>query len=83
VLTGIGAYLSLRRKSKRELSDFFSLAAWLIFREVVVTGCFGWQFNFDYQVTMLIVSWALGWAMIVLSGGFGCRPSWQRRSTWS
>jgi uncharacterized membrane protein len=38
-----------------------------MFREVVVTRCFGGQFNFDYQVTMLIVSWALGWAMIVLS----------------
>jgi uncharacterized membrane protein len=25
------------------------------------------QFNFDYRVTLLIVLWALGWAMIVLS----------------
>jgi uncharacterized membrane protein len=33
----------------------------------VVTRCFGWQLNFDYHVTMLIVLWALGWAMIVLS----------------
>jgi len=32
-----------------------------------VTRCFGWQFNFDYHLTMLIVLWALGWAMIVLS----------------
>jgi uncharacterized membrane protein len=34
---------------------------------VVVTHRFGWQLNFDYHVTMLIVLWALGWAMIVLS----------------
>jgi uncharacterized membrane protein len=63
-----GAYLSLRRKSKRELSRFlFTRALWLIFLEGVVTRCFGWQLNFDYHVTMLIVLWALGWAMIVLS----------------
>src|SRR5580692_10997858 len=68
LLTGTGAYLSLRRKSKRELSRFlFTRGLWLIFLEVVVTRCLGWQFNFDYRVTMLIVLWALGWAMIVLS----------------
>ena len=68
LLTGTGAYLSLRRKSKSELSRFlFTRGLWLIFLEVVVTRCLGWQFNFDYHVTMLIVLWALGWAMIVLS----------------
>jgi uncharacterized membrane protein len=34
---------------------------------VVITRCFGFQFNFDYHLTMLTVLWALGWAMIVLS----------------
>jgi uncharacterized membrane protein len=59
----------LGRKSKGELSRFlFTRGLWLIFLEVVVTRCLGWQFNFDYHVTMLIVLWALGWAMIVLSG---------------
>jgi len=68
LLTGTGAYLSLRRKSKRELSEFlFTRGLWLIFLEVVVTRCFGLQFNFDYHLTMLLVLWALGWAMIVLS----------------
>jgi uncharacterized membrane protein len=68
LLTGTGAYLSLRRKSKSELSRFlFTRGLWLIFLELTVTRCLGWQFNFDYQVTMLIVLWALGWAMIVLS----------------
>ena len=67
LLTGTGAYLSLRKKSKRELSRFlFTRGLWLIFLELVVVRCFGWQFNFDYRVTILNVLWALGWAMIVL-----------------
>jgi Predicted membrane protein len=40
---------------------------WLIFLEVVIVRCFAYQFNFDYRVTMLLVLWALGWAMITLS----------------
>src|SRR5271169_3034036 len=68
LLTGTGAYLSLRKKSKRELSRFlFTRGLWLIFLEVTVTRCLGWQFNFDYHMTLLLVLWALGWAMIVLS----------------
>ncbi len=68
LLTGTGAYLSLRKKTKRELSRFlFTRGLWLIFLELTVTRCLGWQFNFDYHVTILIVLWALGWAMIVLS----------------
>jgi uncharacterized membrane protein len=68
LLTGTGAYLSLRRKSRRELSTFLvTRGLWLIFLELVVFRCFGWQFNFDYHVTVLNVLWALGWAMIVLS----------------
>ena len=69
LLTGTGAYLSLRKKSRRVLSWFlFTRGLWLIFLEIVVTRCLGWQFNFDYHVLFLIVLWALGWAMIVLSG---------------
>jgi uncharacterized membrane protein len=69
LLTGTGAYLSLRQKSKGELSGFlFTRGLWLIFLEIVVVRCLGWQFNFDYRVMMLNVLWALGWAMIVLSG---------------
>ena len=68
LLTGTGAYLSLRKKSKSELSRFlFTRGLWLIFLELTVTRCLGWQFNFDYHVTLLLVLWALGWAMIVLS----------------
>src|SRR6202789_1336969 len=69
LLTGTGAYLSLKRKSKRELSGFlFTRGLWLIFLELTVVRCLGWQFNFNYHLTFLIVLWALGWAMIVLSG---------------
>jgi uncharacterized membrane protein len=68
LLTGTGAYLSLRRKSKRELSRFlWTRGLWLIFLDVVVLRCLAMQFNFDFQVTMLLVLWALGWAMIALS----------------
>jgi uncharacterized membrane protein len=68
LLTGTGAYLSLRRKSKRELSWFlFTRGLWLIFLEFVVVRCLGWQFNFDYHLVILNVLWALGWAMITLS----------------
>ncbi|MGC1962022.1 MAG: heparan-alpha-glucosaminide N-acetyltransferase domain-containing protein, partial [Candidatus Sulfotelmatobacter sp.] len=68
LLTGTGAYLSLRRKTKRELSRFlFTRGLWLIFLEVVVVRSLGWQFNFDYHLTLLNVLWALGWAMITLS----------------
>ena len=68
LLTGTGAYLSLRKKSKRQLSRFlFTRGLWLIFLELTLFRCLGLQFNFDYHVTLLNVLWALGWAMIVLS----------------
>jgi len=68
LLTGTGAYLSLRKQSQAQLSRFlFTRGLWLIFLELVVVRCLGWQFNFDYRLTLLIVLWALGWSMIVLS----------------
>jgi uncharacterized membrane protein len=68
LLTGTGAYLSLRRKSKRQLSQFlFARGLWLIFLELTLFRCLGFQFNFDYNMTLLNVLWALGWAMIALS----------------
>ena len=68
LLTGTGAYLSRRRKSPGELSRFLlTRGLWLIVLEVVLVRCFAYQFNVDYRVTMLLVLWALGWAMITLS----------------
>ncbi len=68
LLTGTGAFLALRQKSRAELSRFlFTRGLWLIALELTVMRCLGYQFNFDYHVTFLIVLWALGWSMIVLA----------------
>src|SRR3984957_17658478 len=56
LLTGTGAYLELGRKTKGELSRFlFTRGLWLIFLELTVIRCLGWQFNFDYHLTLLLV----------------------------
>ena len=68
LLTGTGAYLSLRRKSVSELSRFlFTRGIWLIVLDAVVMRCLAYQFNVDFHTTLLIVLWALGWSMIALS----------------
>jgi uncharacterized membrane protein len=68
LLTGTGAFLSLRRKTTGELSRYLlTRGLWLIVLEVALARCLSYQFNFDYRVTMLLVLWALGWAMIALS----------------
>jgi uncharacterized membrane protein len=69
LLTGTGAFLALRRKSKPELSRFLvARGLWLLVLDLGVVRCLGLQFNFDYRVSILLVLWALGWAMIVLAG---------------
>ena len=66
LLTGTGAFLSQRRWPARNLSRFLiTRGAWLVFLELTVFR-FAYQFNVDYRVTMLLVIWALGWAMITL-----------------
>ena len=68
LLTGTGAFLSLRKRTKSELSRFlFTRGLWLIFLELTLFRCLALQFNFDYHITIVNVLWALGWAMIVLS----------------
>jgi uncharacterized membrane protein len=77
LLTGTGAYLSLRKQTQAQLSHFlFTRGLWLIFLELVMVRCLGWQFNFDYRLTLLIVLWALGWSMIVLSALIYVPASW-------
>ncbi len=67
LLTGTGAYLSLKKKTTAELSRYlFTRGVWLIVLEATVMR-FAYQFNVDYRVTFLIVIWALGWAMITLA----------------
>ncbi|HEX7137573.1 MAG TPA: heparan-alpha-glucosaminide N-acetyltransferase domain-containing protein, partial [Vicinamibacterales bacterium] len=66
-LTGTGAYLAGRRRSVGDLSQFLIVrGVWLILLELTVLRCLGYQFNFDYRVTMLVILWALGWSMITL-----------------
>jgi uncharacterized membrane protein len=68
LLAGTGAYLALRRRTRPELSRFLATRGlWLVFLEVVLIRCLGYQFNFDYRLTLLLVLWALGWSMIVLA----------------
>src|SRR6476661_679856 len=68
LLTGTGAFLSLRKRPVGALSRYlFTRGLWLIVLEVVVMRCLSYQFNADYRLTMLIVLWALGWSMIVLA----------------
>lgn len=67
LLAGTSASLTLKRMSKAALSRFLlTRGLWLIFLDTVVMR-FALQFNVDYHVTLLIVLWALGWAMIVLA----------------
>jgi uncharacterized membrane protein len=67
LLTGTGARLALRRRTTGELSRFLILRGiWLIALDLVIARCLAYQFNADFRVTMLLVLWALGWAMITL-----------------
>jgi uncharacterized membrane protein len=67
LLVGTGARLALRRRSVAELSRFLIVrGAWMILLDLVLARCLIYQFNVDYRVTMLLVLWALGWAMIAL-----------------
>jgi len=68
LLAGTSAYLAGRARSRHQRSrQLFVRGLWLILLETVVLRCLAWQFNFDFKLTMLVVLWALGWAMIALS----------------
>jgi len=68
LLTGTSAALTLGRRSVRELSRLLAArGVWLIVLELTVVRCFGYQFNVDYRMTMLVVLWTLGWSMIALA----------------
>jgi uncharacterized membrane protein len=68
LLMGTGAYLAGRRRSRGELSWFLlTRGLWLILLELVLARWFVYQFNFDFRVTMLLVLWALGCALVTLA----------------
>jgi len=67
LLTGTGAYLGRRSRTTSQLSTFLlTRGLWLVVLELTI-GRFLWQFNIDYQVTIITVLWALGWSMVVLA----------------
>jgi uncharacterized membrane protein len=68
LLTGTGAYLLSRRIGTSALSRFLvTRGLWLIVLETVILRCLGYQFNFDFRVTLFFILWAIGWSMIVLA----------------
>jgi uncharacterized membrane protein len=68
LLAGTGAFLALRRQSPAAVSRFlWTRGVWLIVVEFTLFKWFGIQFNFDYQLTVVTVLWALGWSMVVLA----------------
>ena len=67
LLSGTSAFIAGQRKTKKELSVFLlTRGAWLIFLELTIIG-FGWSFHFDLHSYGLLVIWALGASMLVLS----------------
>jgi uncharacterized membrane protein len=67
LLTGTGAGLAGNSKSPSQLSRYLiTRGLLLIVLELTLLRGLAYQFNFDYQVTLLLVIWALGWAMIFL-----------------
>jgi uncharacterized membrane protein len=68
-LAGIGVYLAVRKKPKRELSYFLiTRGLWLIFLELTLLTWFGWDFNIHLRSWVFATLWSLGWSMIVLAG---------------
>jgi uncharacterized membrane protein len=67
-LAGTAAYLSGRRKSRRELSTFlFTRGLWLIVLELTVINFSMW-FDPTFSFMVLQVIWAIGVSLVVLSG---------------
>lgn len=66
-LAGVGAALAMSRgKSKRQISRFLlTRGLWLVFLEITLIH-FAWQFDLRFP-QILIVIWALGWSMVILS----------------
>jgi uncharacterized membrane protein len=75
LLTGTGAWFASRHRSPGDLAWLLlTRGAWLLVLDAVVLRCLGFQFNFDYHVTILNVLWAIGWSMIALSALVRLRP---------
>ncbi|MEO5564256.1 MAG: heparan-alpha-glucosaminide N-acetyltransferase domain-containing protein [Chitinophagaceae bacterium] len=65
-LSGISAYISGQKKTKRELSAFLiKRGLWMIVVELVFIS-FSWSFDVTYSGFFLQVIWAIGWSMMIL-----------------
>ncbi|RFM28211.1 DUF1624 domain-containing protein [Deminuibacter soli] len=66
-LSGVSAFLSGQRKTKKEQSGFLlKRGIWLLFVEIFLIT-FAIAFNPDWSFVLLQVIWAIGWSMIVLA----------------
>lgn len=76
LLTGTGAWLSLRHRTPASLARFLvTRGLWLVVLELTVFRCLGYQFNADYRVTLLVILWALGWSMVALGAMVRLTPA--------
>jgi uncharacterized membrane protein len=65
-LSGISAFISGQRRTKRELSIFLiKRGLWLVLVELAVIG-FSWSFDLGYSKFFLQVIWAIGCSMVIL-----------------
>lgn len=67
LLAGVGASLAVSSgKSRREVSWFLlTRGLWLIVLEMTILQ-FAWNFTFGFPLFLLVI-WALGWSMILMS----------------
>lgn len=66
-LSGVSAFLSGQRKTKKELSAFLlKRGIWLLLVEVIFIS-FGLSLNPAWGFVLLQVIWAIGWSMIILA----------------
>lgn len=67
LLAGVGAALALSGgRSRAELSRFLlTRGLWLVVLELTVSA-FGWNFKLGFPLILLVI-WALGWSMVILS----------------
>ncbi|MEO8472452.1 MAG: heparan-alpha-glucosaminide N-acetyltransferase domain-containing protein [Chryseolinea sp.] len=67
-LAGTSAFMVGQRKGRRELSFFLvKRGTWLIVLEFTFVN-FGWLFNAEFPLLLVIVIWTLGISMIALAG---------------
>jgi len=66
-LAGMSAFMVGRKKTTAQLSGYLAKRGlWLVFAEVTIIG-FSWFFDLKFRTFALIVIWALGMSMLVLS----------------